>query len=119
MGYICTPEDIKRGKRIRLLRMQRGLTQADVARALKVSVNAVSGWEAGKRLSVKHWHELCLLFQIPCEVIGEEASNFTDARKYQINFLRQLDLCPRCQQKVEEAIELHYEEKDPSQKKIV
>ena len=119
MTYICTPEDSKRGKRIRLLRMQAGLTQADLARELKVSVNTVSGWEAGKRPSVKHWHRLCLFFHIPCDVIGETTSVLTDPHRFQLSFLKQLELCPHCRQKVEEAIDLYYEEKDLSQKKIV
>ncbi len=99
--------------------MQRGLTQADVAVALKVSGNTVSGWEAGKGLSVKHWHDLCLLLKIPCEVMGEESSNFTDGYKFQINFLRQLGLCAHCNQKVEEAIDRYYGERDTFQKKRV
>ena len=119
MTYTCTPEDIKRGKRIRLLRMQHGLTQADLAGELKVSVTTVCGWEAGKRISVKHWHELCRLFGIPCDVIGEESSGLTDDRKFQINFLKQLELCDSCQQKVEEAIDRYYGAKDPSQEKVV
>ena len=119
MKYISTPEDIKRGKRIRLLRMQHGLTQADLARELKVSVTTVCGWEAGKRISVKHWHELCRLFGIPCDVIGEESSGLTDDLKFQVNFLKQLGLCHDCQQKVEEAIELYYGERDPFQKSVV
>ena len=119
MRYICTPEDIKRGKRIRLLRVQHGMTQADLARELNVSVATVCGWEAGKKISVKHWHELCRLFGIPCDVIGGESSCLTGDRKFQINFLRQLELCPHCQQKVEEAIELYYGEKDPSRENVV
>ncbi len=119
MNYILTREDIERGKRIRFMRKKRGLTQADVAREMKVSITAVSGWEAGKRLSVKHWHGLCQLLHIPCEVIGEKSSVFSDARKFQVSFLRQLELCPHCQQKVEEAINLYYEENDLPQKKIV
>ncbi len=117
--YTLTQEDIERGKRICFLRKRRGLTQADIARELKVSVNTVSGWEAGKRISVKHRHGLCLLLHIPCEVIGEEPSLFTDPRNFQINILRQLELCPRCQRKVEEAINLYYEVNDLSQKKTV
>ena len=119
MSYTLTSEDIKRGKRIRLLRMQHGMTQADLARELKVSVATVCGWEAGKRISVKHWHELCRLFRIPCDVIGEESSGLTDDRKFQINFLKQLGLCHECQQKVEEAVELYYSGKDPYQKNAV
>ena len=102
-----------------MLRMQAGLTQADLAGEMKVSVNTVSGWEAGKRLSVKHWHRLCMLLQIPCEVTGEESAGLTDARKFQVSFLRKLELCPHCQQKVEESIDLYYGEKDLPQKKTV
>ena len=113
MDFICTSEDSKRGNRIRLLRMQHGMTQADLAGEMKVSVNTVSGWEAGKRPSVKHWHMLCQFFRIPCDVIGEASSALTDAHRFQISFLKQLGLCADCQQKVEEAIDLYYGENTP------
>ena len=54
--------------RIRAARKQAGLTQADVARALRISVSAVNQWEQGliKNIKLSHFFALAnLLGQDP------------------------------------------------------
>lgn len=54
--------------RIRAARKQAGLTQADVARALRISVSAVNQWEQGliKNIKLRHFFALAnLLGQDP------------------------------------------------------
>lgn len=67
MEHLYTADDKKRGKLIRYYRIKRGLTQADLARKLHVSVNTVWDWEQGRKPSVKHLHQLCQELQIPQE----------------------------------------------------
>lgn len=54
--------------RIRAARTQAGLTQADIARALRISVSAVNQWEQGliKNIKLRHFFALAnLLGQDP------------------------------------------------------
>ena len=113
MQYKCELSDIKRGKLIRYCRKQLGMTQADLARKLGVSVTAVYDWERGRKPSVKHWYRLCRELHIPCELLEEDLSDFFSARKVQLAFLRRLDLPPDVQQKLEEAITVYYGEDEP------
>jgi HTH-type transcriptional regulator/antitoxin HipB len=60
MDIIRVPDQL--GPKLRAVRMQRGLTQADVARQLGVTVQAVSRLEANAgRASFDRIHRLCLL----------------------------------------------------------
>lgn len=60
MDIIRLPDQL--GPKLRAVRMQRGLTQADVARQLGVTVQAVSRLEANAgRASFDRIHRLCLL----------------------------------------------------------
>jgi len=57
------------GDRIRLLRVARGLTQADLAKACKVTKSAVSQWEGGTVANVRLQTFLRLL-----EALGTDAA---------------------------------------------
>jgi HTH-type transcriptional regulator/antitoxin HipB len=60
MDIIRVPDQL--GPKLRAVRMQRGLTQAAVARQLGVTVQAVSRLEANAgRASFDRIHRLCLL----------------------------------------------------------
>lgn len=60
MDIIRVPDQL--GPKLRAVRMQQGLTQADVARQLGVTVQAVSRLEANAaRASFDRIHRLCLL----------------------------------------------------------
>lgn len=60
MDIIRVPDQL--GPKLRAVRVQRGLTQADVARQLGVTVQAVSRLEANAgRASFDRIHRLCLL----------------------------------------------------------
>lgn len=112
MSKECTAEDIERGKRLRLLREQTGQTQAEAADRAGVSTNTFNGWEHGKKISVKNKYNLCKEYHVPYEVLGESTAGLISARTFQMTYLRKLGLCPVCEQKVEEAINRYYDEKD-------
>ena len=105
-----TTEDIERGKRIRMFRELLGLTQEDLAKRLNVSLNTVCGWEKGKGITVKHKYSLYQVLHISLEMLDGNPSDLINARDLQMTYLRRLDLCPDCQRKIEEAIELYYKE---------
>lgn len=52
------PMDTERGKRIRRMRVAKGLTQDELARALGVSRGAIGNWELGGGVAEKHVSEL-------------------------------------------------------------
>ena len=116
MAKNLTQEDIARGRLIRVARMRKGMTQAEAASELGVSVNTLIGWEKGKRPSVKHWHLICQYFQIPCEALDEELSAAARAETIQVSVLKQLELCKDCERKVAEAISQYYAEDESPQK---
>ena len=106
--------NIQRGRRIRVLRAQRGMTQANLAEKLHVSVNAVSGWENGKAISIKHKYSLCQELNISPEVLDGDVDDLANTREFQITFLRRLNLPPDIQERLEKAINLYYEGNEPS-----
>ena len=110
MDYECTREDVERGKRIRMFRTEMGLTQTELAERLQISVNTLSGWENGRRMSVKHRYQFCQELHISPDLLGDGLSDLAGARKFQLTFLRQLKLCKDCEQKVEVAINQYYGE---------
>ena len=113
MEHLYTADDKKRGKLIRYYRIKRGLTQADLARKLGVSVNTVWDWEQGRKPSVKHLHQLCQVLQIPQEWLELDLADPCNAKKIQFALLRRLNLSPETQQILEEAINQYYGEEVP------
>lgn len=113
MEHLYTADDKKRGKLIRYYRIKRGLTQADLARKLGVSVNTVWDWEQGRKPSVKHLHQLCQVLQIPQEWLELDLADPCNAKKIQFALLRRLNLSPETQQILEEAINQYYGEDIP------
>ena len=81
MEHLYTADDKKRGKLIRYYRIKQGLTQADLARKLGVSVNTVWDWEQGRKPSVKHLHQLCQVLQIPQEWLELDLADPCNAKK--------------------------------------
>ena len=113
MEHLYTADDKKRGKLIRYYRIKRGLTQADLARKLGVSVNTVWDWEQGRKPSVKHLHQLCQVLQIPQEWLELDLADPCNAKKIQFALVRRLNLPPETLQILEEAINQYYGEEVP------
>ena len=109
-SYAITMFDEKRGWLIRYLREQLGMTQADLARKLGVSVNTVCDWEQGRKPSVKNWYRLSRELNISRELLEADLSDSFSAKKVQIALLRKLDIPPEIQQIIEEAIIRYYGE---------
>ena len=70
MNKECTTLDLKRAARLRVLREQSDQTQAEAAKLAGVSVNTFCGWEKGKKISVKHTHVLCQMYNVSYETIS-------------------------------------------------
>ena len=114
MKTIRNTENMKRAIVIRMLREQKGLTQAELAEQVDVSPNAEYSWEKGSaKPSVKHWYRLCQIFGIPCEANVQFAAGEFDAEKFQVMYLKREKLCPICEEKVERAIHRYYEDAGP------
>ena len=110
MNHSYTMTDVKRGRLIRYFRILLGMTQADLASKVGVTVNTVCDWEQGRKPSVKNWYRLCQELNIPMELFDMDLSDSFDARKVQIMLLRRLDLSPEVQQIIEEAMNRYYGE---------
>ena len=110
MIYNFSQEDIERGKWIRMLREQLGLTQEGLAGELGVSSNTVYGWEKGRRISVKNKYRLCQVLHVSSVVLDGNPSNLINAQEFQMTYLKRLGLCSDCQRKIEEAIHSYYKE---------
>lgn len=113
MKHQYTESDIIRGKAIQYYRRQAGLTQAELAMEVKVSPIREYEWEKGAKPSVKNWHKLCQVLKMPLEWLDEDLSDPINSRRMQTAFLRQLDLSPEDQQKLEEALNRYYETEKP------
>ena len=87
--------NLTKGEKIRMIREELGLNQADLAKMAGVSVNTVSGWETGgHEPSNHHWRTISQLFNLQ----GETSEDF------QMACVEHLDLCPDCKEKVRRAI---------------
>ncbi len=113
MKHQYTESDIIRGKAIQYYRRQAGLTQAELAMEIGVSSIREYEWEKGAKPSVKNWHKLCQILKMPLEWLDEDLSDPINSRRMQTAFLRQLDLSPEDQQKLEEALNRYYETEKP------
>ena len=113
MKHQYTESDIIRGKAIQYYRRQAGLTQAELAMEVGVSSIREYEWEKGAKPSVKNWHKLCQILKMPLEWLDEDLSDPINSRRMQTAFLRRLDLSPKDQQKLEEALNRYYETEKP------
>ena len=117
MNKECTTLDLKRAARLRVLREQSDQTQAEAAKLAGVSVNTFCGWEKGKKISVKHTHVLCQMYNVSYETLGNSGGDVSGDKLFQLSYLRKLGLCADCQEKVEDAVNRYYGKKSTPIKK--
>ena len=89
------------------------MTQTDLALKIGVSVNTVCDWEKGRKPSVKHWHLLCQVLDLPSGLLDDDLSDSNISRKEQMVLLKRLPLTPEDLKTVENAINLYYSEDEP------
>ena len=115
MNYNVSVSDKKRGSLIRYLRRKLGMTQADLAMKVGVSVNTVCDWEKGRKPSVKHWYLLCQELDMPTGLLDADLSEPNISWKEQVALLKQLPLSPEALETLEKALNLYYNEVEPVQ----
>ena len=58
------------GERIAMLRKEKNMTQAELAKLLGVSRSALAGWEGGFRMpDIDSWFQLALIFDVSTDYI--------------------------------------------------
>ncbi len=76
-----TYDEMTLGKKIETLRKLRGISQADLAKALDVSQGLVSFWERGKHTpSFVHGTIMARLFRVPIDHLANETDDRTEAQ---------------------------------------
>ena len=80
-----------RCRQLKMIRLQKGLSQTGMAERIGVSLNTYCSWENGKWApSARHWHIVCQMFGL-----REDTS-----RAFQEALLKNAGLCPACEHKV-------------------
>jgi len=95
MSRMKNESKLTKGEKIKMIREELGLNQADLAKLAGVSVNTVSGWETGEHEpSNHHWRAISQVFNLQ----GETSEEF------QLACVDNLELCPGCKEKVRQSI---------------
>jgi transcriptional regulator with XRE-family HTH domain len=87
--------DEARGKRLRELRLRRGLTQQQVAIKLRIEKSSISRWEKGTSYPRDYMRQLCELYETTPGYItfGTEADAYTTYSAFD-EFIKWLDTSP-------------------------
>ena len=90
---------VLRGKKLKMIRLQEGMTQKDMAEKAGVSLNTYCSWENEKSSpSARHWHIVCQMFGLQEDT----------AQAFQEALVKNAGLCPKCEQKMTAILQQWY-----------